>query len=69
MDFYRNNFVLALYHSSVQIETVDSISRQALLALTLPSLPLVVDNTGGPGAAQVDLDAVEPVPVTLPVLH
>jgi len=51
------------------METVDSISFQAFVALTVAGLGLVVDKTGGSGATQVDLGAVKPVPVTLPVLH
>merc|ERR1712020_364621 len=51
------------------METVDSISFQAFVALTDPALFLVVDSAGGSRTAQVDLGAVEPVPVTLPVLH
>ena len=66
---YRNNFVFILSHSSILIEAVDPVSRQSFIAETLPGLPLVVDNTGRSGPAQVDLGAVEPVPVTLPVLH
>ena len=51
------------------METVDAISFKALIALTDAALLLAVDSTGGPGPAQVNLGAVEPVPVTLPVLH
>ena len=51
------------------METVDSISFEAFVALTEAGLGLIVDNTGGSGSTQVDLGAVKPVPVTLPVLH
>lgn len=66
---HRNNFVCPLSYSSVLMETVDSISFEAFVALTEAGLGLIVDNTGGSGSTQVDLGAVKPVPVTLPVLH
>ena len=67
--FYRNNFVSILCQSSVLKETVDSISLEAFIALTGPSFLLVVDRAGCPGTTEVNLSAVKPVPVTLPVFH